>query len=89
MSTQQQSAAQLILNDTQQIKAQTETIMALASTVTTPMEGERDSFMETVVKLLGMIVAGTEENRKSLEALHQRFDQPGIANTLRRIIDED
>lgn len=89
MTTQPTPAAQAILTDTAQIKADIETILQLARTIAVPMQGEQASFMDVILKLLNMIVSGINDLQKSVEALHQRFEQPGIAATLQRVMEGD
>lgn len=89
MTTTAPTAAQTILSDTAKIKADIETILALAKTVAVPLEGEQASFLNTVIGLLGMIVNGVDETQKSVAALHRRLEEPGIAATLRRVMTED
>ena len=88
-SNNPQSLAQKIFEDTTIMREQLDTILALARATALPMDGEEKSFIETVTILLQMIVAGIESNRLNLEALHQRFDQPGIAMALRRMAETD
>jgi hypothetical protein len=47
------------------------------------------SVLDAMLGLLQTIVARTEQIDESLAALHQKLDQPGIANVLRRMIDTD
>lgn len=83
-----QPIAQMILADTQAIRRDVETILSLARATALPMPGEQASFLETVTGLLQMIVTGIEQNRVSLEALHQRLNEPTIAMTLRRMVED-
>ncbi|MBJ6987273.1 hypothetical protein [Devosia sp. MC521] len=83
------STAQMILQDTAIIKRDLITILELAKSTALPLEGEQVSVLETMVRLLQMIVNGVEQNRKAIEVLHQRLDEPGIAQTLRRMIEAD
>ncbi len=64
------------------------TILSLAQATALAMPGEEKSFLETVTMLLQMIVTGVDENRKSLEALHQRLNDPAIQVTLRRMLED-
>ncbi|MFD1941452.1 hypothetical protein [Paradevosia shaoguanensis] len=81
--------AQLILQDTTILKRDLGTILQLAKTTALPMSGEEASVLDTMIRLLQMIVTGVEQNRQSLEALHQRLEEPGIAHVLRRMLDAD
>ena len=83
------NAAQLILSDTKVLRQDMATILELARNTALPMPGESVSFLETVLGLLQSIVARTEQIDQSLAALHQKLDQPGIANVLRRMLDTD
>ncbi len=89
MTTQPKTAAQAILTDTAQIKADIEIILQLARTLAVPDQGDQTSFLETVTKLLGVIVNGIEETQKSVAALHARLEQPGIAAVLQRVMEGD
>ena len=85
----QPSTAHLILQDTRALRQDLATILALARQTALPMEGESASVLETMIALLQMIVNGVEQNRQSIETLHQRLEEPGIANVLRRMLDAD
>jgi|GEM_PF-6336902 len=80
--------AQAILTDTRALRRDMATVLSLAQATALPMAGEEKSFLETVTGLLQMIVSGIEENRKSLEGLHQRLNDPAIQVTLRRMIED-
>lgn len=81
--------AQVILQDTAILKRDLSTILQLAKTTALPMEGEQASVLDTMIGLLQMIVTGVEQNRQSIELLHQKLNEPGIAGVLRRMIDAD
>ncbi|OAM79648.1 hypothetical protein A3840_02805 [Devosia elaeis] len=83
------NAAQMILQDTAILKRDLTIILELAKATALPMEGEQASVLTSMVNLLQMIVNGVEQNRQAIEVLHQRLDEPGIAQTLRRMIDAD
>lgn len=83
------NAAKLILEDTAILKRDLTTILDLAKATALPMEGEQASVLTTMVGLLQMIVNGVEQNRQAIEVLHQRLDEPGIALTLRRMVETD
>ncbi|MEO5805061.1 hypothetical protein [Devosia sp.] len=83
------NTAQVILQDTAILKRDLTTILQLAKATALPMEGEKASVLETMIGLLQMIVTGVEQNRQAIQVLHQRLDEPGIAQTLRRMIDAD
>jgi hypothetical protein len=88
-TTTQPSAAQLILNDTAVLKRDLTTILELARSTALPMPGESLSVIEAMLGLLQNLVSRVERMEQSLEAMHQRFDQPGIAQVLRRMLDAD
>ena len=77
-----------ILTDTRALRSDMATILSLAQATALPLPGEEKSFLETVTALLQMIVTGVEENRRSLEALHQRLNDPAIQVTLRRMMED-
>lgn len=83
------NTAQTILADMQALRQDMSTILELARSTALPLEGEKESVLATMVRLLHMIVNGLEVNRKAIEALHQRLDEPGIALALRRMIEAD
>lgn len=85
----QPNVGQIILIDTQALRRDMAAILELARSTALPLEGEKASVLETMVGLLQMIVNGVEQNRKAIEVLHQRLDEPGIAQTLRRMIEAD
>lgn len=85
----QLNAAQMIHADTQALRRDMATILELARNTALPMKGEEMSVIEAMLGLLQTIVARTEQVDQSLQALHQKLDQPGIANVLRRMIDSD
>jgi hypothetical protein len=85
----QPTAAQAILQDTRALRRDVATILKLAQATALPMDGEERSFLDAVTSLLQMIVAGIEQNRTAIEALHQKLDEPGIASALRRMMDAD
>jgi hypothetical protein len=82
------SMGQAILMDTQALRRDLATVLSLAQATALPLPGEDKSFLETIIGLLQMIVVGVEDNRKSLEALHQRLNDPAIQVTLRRMIED-
>jgi hypothetical protein len=88
-SPTQPNAAQMIHADTQALRQDTAIILELVRSTALPMEGEEVSVLDAMIGLLRMIVDGVEQNRKSIEALHQRLEEPGIANVLRRMTDAD
>ena len=81
--------AQVILQDTTILKRDLSTILQLAKATALPIAGEEASVLDTMIKLLQMIVTGVEQNRQSIEILHQKLNEPGIASILRRMIDAD
>ncbi|WEJ57474.1 hypothetical protein [Devosia sp. FJ2-5-3] len=83
------NAAQLIHADTQALRQDVATILQLARVTALPMKGESMSVLDAMLGLLQTIVTRMEQVDQSLEALHQKLDQPGIANILRRMIDSD
>ena len=83
------NAAQLIHADTQALRQDVATILQLARNTALPMKGENISMLDAMLGLLQAIVTRMEQVDQSLEALHQKLDQPGIANVLRRMIDSD
>lgn len=83
------NAAQMIHADTQALRRDMATILELARNTALPMPGESMSVLDAMLGLLQTIVHRVEQIDQSLSALHQRFDQPGIANALRRVIDSD
>lgn len=87
--TTQQNAAQMIHADTQALRQDMAIILDLVRKTALPLAGEEVSVLDAMIGLLRMIVDGVEQNRKSIEALHQRLEEPGIANVLRRMIDAD
>lgn len=89
MTTTQPNAAQLILNDTRALRQDMATILRLAKDTALPMEGEDMSILEAVTGLLKTVVLRVEQVDESLQALHQKLDQPGIAQVLRRMLDPD
>ncbi len=64
-------------------------ILELARNTALPMPGESVSVLDAMLGLLQTVVTRMEQMDQSLAALHQRFDQPGIANALRRVIESD
>ena len=88
-TTTSTSAAHAILRDTQALRQDMAIILELARATALPMQGEEMSVIEAMVGLLQTIVKRMEQVDQSLEALHQKLDQPGIAQVLRRMIDSD
>ncbi|MBF0677895.1 MAG: hypothetical protein IR164_03005 [Devosia sp.] len=85
----QPNAAQLIHADTQALRRDMAVILELARNTALPMPGESVSVLDAMLGLLQTVVTRMEQMDQSLAALHQRFDQPGIANALRRVIESD
>ena len=85
----QPNIAQLILADTTSLKQDLTTILDLARATALPMEGETMSVIEAMLSLLQTLVNRMEDMGQSVEALHQKLDQPGIAMALRRMTDAD
>lgn len=83
------NAAHLIHQDTQALRRDVAVILELARNTALPMKGEQMSVIEAMLGLLQTIVMRMEQVDQSLQALHQKLDQPGIANVLRRMIDSD
>lgn len=79
----------MILTETQALRQDMTTILELARATALPMQGEEMSVIDAMLGLLKAIVTRMEQVDQSLEALHQKLDQPGIANVLRRMIDTD
>ena len=88
-TTTQPNAALLILNDTQALRQDMATILQLARDTALPMPGEDMSVLDAVIGLLNTVVQRVEQVDQSLQALHQRFEEPGIAQVLRRMLDAD
>lgn len=88
-TTQQPNAAQLILNDTRALRQDMVTILQLAKDTALPMAGEDMSVLDAVIGLLKTVVLRVEQVDQSLQALHQKLDQPGISQVLRRMLDAD
>lgn len=88
-TTTQPNAALLILNDTQALRQDMATILQLARDTALPMPGEDMSVLDAVIGLLKTVVQRVEQVDQSLQALHQRFEEPGIAQVLRRMLDAD
>lgn len=85
----QPSAAQAILQDTAALRQDMATVLELARATALPMPGEDMSVIDAILGLLRTIVSRIEQVDGSLQALHQKLDQPGIANALRRMTDAD
>ncbi len=83
------SSAQLILADTATLKRDLTIILELARSTALPMEGESMSVIEAMLGLLQTLVQRVNDLNKSVEAMHQRLDEPGIALTLRRMLEAD
>lgn len=83
------NSAQMILADTAILKRDLTTILDLARATALPMEGESMSVIEAMLGLLQTLVHRVEELGKSVEAVHQKLDEPGIALALRRMMDAD
>jgi hypothetical protein len=83
------TAAQAILTDTQALRQDMARILQLARNTALPMKGESMSVLDAALGLLQTILTRVEGVEQSLEALHQKLDQPVIANVLRRMIDSD
>ncbi len=84
-----QSSAQMILADTSILKRDLTTILDLARATALPMEGESMSVIEAMLGLLQTLVQRVEELSRGMEAVHQKLDEPGIAQALRRMMDAD
>ena len=85
----QPHVAQLILADTTTLKRDLTTILDLARATALPMPGETISVIEAMLGLLQTLVKRMEDMGTSVEVLHQKLDQPGIAMALRRMTDTD
>jgi hypothetical protein len=85
----QPTAAQLILQETTALRRDMATILELARATALPMPGEAMSVIDAMLGLLRTIVSRMEQVDSSLQALHQKLDEPGIAATLRRMLEAD
>ena len=76
------SLAQMILDELQEIHREVATLREFANLL-----GEKgpnqESFIELVTRLLGLLVAGTEETHAALRSLHGLMTTPGFTQAMR------
>ena len=76
------SLAQMILDELQEIRQEVASLHQFANLL-----GEKgpnqESYMESTTRLLGLIVAGTEETHANLKSLHALMTTPGFTAAMR------
>jgi hypothetical protein len=82
------TTAQIIMGRLDEIDAKLARADSFMSLLATPQTQGEPSFMDNLTRLLELLVGGTEQTHASLQELHARFLEPGIARAIERAIRE-
>ena len=83
------SFAERILTELRELREETPTLRRFAALLGTPPQGQTDSFMTAVTRLLHNLTTATEETHRRLEALHTTVTDPRMTAALRMAIVEN
>ena len=80
------TTTQMVLARLDAIEANLTRLSKFAAFLATPMAPGEPNFLENMSNLMEMLVAGTEETHKSLQDVHRRLQEPGIARAIERAV---